>query len=106
MVELVQLERLAQVMAHRGQRLAQGRRRVLAELGLGEGQLVRGQPQALVGRDQRGVGAAGEVDVLPGDLIARAPSPESAHGGILGGLACRALCAQCCARGRIRRRCG
>ena len=86
-VQLVQVERLLQVRAHRLHRLAELGGRTGAEFGVGEGELVGGEPQALVGGDQRLLRAARQIGVLRVQLflLALASAPESGHGSILRG---------------------
>ena len=85
MVELVQLERLAQVRAHGGERVPQVAGGVAAEFELGEGQLVVGGAQPLVGGDEGRIGAAAEFGVVRSELgaLLLAGAPESGHGTIL-----------------------
>ena len=80
-IELVQPERLAQVLPHRSERCAQLRGRVGPQLGLGEDELVGGDPDALVGGDQGRSSPLRQVGVLGLELsiITFALAPESGH---------------------------
>ena len=84
-IELVQPERVAQMLPHRGERHTQLFGRVGPELGLGEDELVGGEPHALVGGDQGRAGPLLEVGILGLDLmlITFAFAPESGHASIL-----------------------
>ena len=80
-IELVQLERLAQMLPHRNERRAQLRGRVGPQLGLGEDELVGGDADALVGGDQGRSSPLRQVGVLGFELRINALSlaPESGH---------------------------
>ncbi|WP_345941170.1 hypothetical protein [Microbacterium sp. Se63.02b] len=84
-VQLVQLECLAQVSAHGDQRLAQISGQRLAELGLRERELIRGRADPLVRPDQGLLGATRQIGVLCGEffLFAFASAPKSSHEPIL-----------------------
>ncbi len=85
MVQLVELECLAQMGAHRGESRAQVGGQRFTQLGLGEGELVRRRANPLVCADQRLLGATCEIGVLRGEffLFAFASAPNSSHRSIL-----------------------
>ncbi|KJQ55862.1 hypothetical protein RS85_00236 [Microbacterium sp. SA39] len=81
MVELVHLERFAQMGADRGESLAKVGGERPAELGLGEGEFVRGGADPLVGADQGLLRTSRQIGVLCGEffLFAFASAPNSSH---------------------------
>jgi hypothetical protein len=80
-IELVQSERLAEVLPHRGERHAQLRGRVGPELGLGEDEFVGRDTDALVGGDQGRSSPLRQIGILGLELllITFALAPESGH---------------------------
>ncbi len=85
-IEPVQTERVAQVSAHVGERFAQPLGRAGSELRLGEAELVGGEADALVGREQGRSGPLRQVGVVDLEFVrtASAPDPEPGHAPILG----------------------
>lgn len=80
-IELVQPERLAQVRAHRDERLAQRLGRIGAQLRLGEDELIGCHADALVGSDEGRISPLRQVGVLSFELllIPFALAPEPGH---------------------------
>src|SRR5690606_20507233 len=96
-IELMQLKRLPQMGAHRGERGLEIGGQRLAQLGLRERELVRGGANALVRGDQRLLGPARQVGVLRRERLfsTSASTPETGHEPILRSSAMRALCIDC-----------
>ncbi len=84
-VQLVELERFAQVGAHRSECRAQISGEGLAELGFREGELVGGRADPLVGADQGLLSTSSQIGILCGEffLFAFASAPKSSHDPIL-----------------------
>jgi len=84
-VQLVQLERLTEVLTHSRHRVAKILRRVAAEFDLGVGELVVRHADPLVGRHECRPRLPAEFGILCLDLrvLALASAPETGHAPIL-----------------------
>ncbi len=84
-VELVQVEGLLHVGSHRVERGAQVADRVRSEFGFGERDLVDGESDVFVCRNERALRAASEVGILLRrlGLFTLASSPKAGHASIL-----------------------
>ena len=85
MVELVQVEGLLHVGSHRVERGAQVADRVRPEFGFGERDLVDGESDVFVCRNERALRAASEVGIVLRrlGLFTLASSPKAGHASIL-----------------------